>query len=567
MDRLLEILAMLEEDHRAELTDDQIGELETELLAAFADIKAGGVEDIEADDVETLTKVAAGVGVLRTEADERYTSAQTKADEIAALEADLLGVDEPEVEADEPEVVVLEDEPEVVVEPVVEPEPELVNANAKRLARTAPRAHRPLKKAATSYIRSGGRDLESFDQIADIMIDRMESFSEGGMPGRELVRTAQIKTYDYEAAGRVLSDDPVVAHAQLTEVASQSIRPEAWADTWAQPVTAGAGWCAPVQPLYDFFEIGETDRPVHAALPSFKASRGAVSIPQSPTLSSIVTSQTTTAGAQLSTHTEANQIADTSKPRGTIACPTSDTTKVEAIVNILEVENLMDKAWPELVRNINRLSMVAWARYTENRVMADMATLSTAVTGNQNLGASRDILRHFTNLGAGIRSRQRIPNAVLRLILPFWVVDMIRDDLMMGMQSDLGFFDVDEAWVVNQFRRRGINVTFHYDGTTQANTATSQILAAQGAGAKIVDLPDTIVSLFFPEGAFTLLDNGTLDLGVVRDSTLNIANKYQVFSESWEKVAKLGYETYVVTSTTCASGASAGTETPTCSGS
>jgi hypothetical protein len=44
----------------------------------------------------------------------------------------------------------------------------------------------------------------------------------------------------------------------------------------------------------------------------------------------------------------------------------------------------------------------------------------------------------------------------------------------------------------------------------------------------------------FPEGAFIHVDGGTLDLGLVRDSTLNSTNDFQIFGETFENVARIG---------------------------
>lgn len=45
-----------------------------------------------------------------------------------------------------------------------------------------------------------------------------------------------------------------------------------------------------------------------------------------------------------------------------------------------------------------------------------------------------------------------------------------------------------------------------------------------------------VVWYLFPEGTFSRADAGTLDLGVVRDSTLNSTNDYRYFAESWEAI-------------------------------
>ena len=80
-----------------------------------------------------------------------------------------------------------------------------------------------------------------------------------------------------------------------------------------------------------------------------------------------------------------------------------------------------------------------------------------------------------------------------------------------------------------------------------------QIFGAQGGGA-LLGFPSTVVWYLFPEGSFLYLDAGTLELGIVRDSTLNSTNDYQIFGEAFENVAFLGFESLKVTSTVCATG-------------
>jgi hypothetical protein len=46
----------------------------------------------------------------------------------------------------------------------------------------------------------------------------------------------------------------------------------------------------------------------------------------------------------------------------------------------------------------------------------------------------------------------------------------------------------------------------------------------------------------FAPGTVVRLNGGTLDLGVVRDSTLNLANDFQVFTEEFVGIAVAGYE-------------------------
>lgn len=87
----------------------------------------------------------------------------------------------------------------------------------------------------------------------------------------------------------------------------------------------------------------------------------------------------------------------------------------------------------------------------------------------------------------------------------------------------------------------------------------SQVYAEAAAGAAIPGYPDQIDALLFPSGSQLYLDGGNLDLGLVRDSTLNSQNKYQQFSETFEGVANRAVEPLRLAMTVQPTGQTAGT--------
>jgi hypothetical protein len=93
---------------------------------------------------------------------------------------------------------------------------------------------------------------------------------------------------------------------------------------------------------------------------------------------------------------------------------------------------------------------------------------------------------------------------------------------------------------------RGINMTWHIDGFDDAQS-----------GGAMNEFGDTFVWYIFAEGTFLFLDGGTLDLGVIRDSTLVGTNDYKMFVETFEGVAKVGIESLKVTSTINVNGVAA----------
>ena len=80
-----------------------------------------------------------------------------------------------------------------------------------------------------------------------------------------------------------------------------------------------------------------------------------------------------------------------------------------------------------------------------------------------------------------------------------------------------------------------ISVCWYVDSATGAGMAFD---TAQGAGA-INDWPNTALVYLFSPGTFVRMDGGTLDVGIVRDSTLNRRNDLQMFMEEWTGVVKL----------------------------
>jgi hypothetical protein len=82
----------------------------------------------------------------------------------------------------------------------------------------------------------------------------------------------------------------------------------------------------------------------------------------------------------------------------------------------------------------------------------------------------------------------------------------------------------------------GVTVAWYMDGV---GSGTDQGFAEEVDGSSIDDFPDDVQFALFPAGAFIHVDGGTLELGIVRDSTLNQTNDYQIFGESFENVARI----------------------------
>ncbi len=414
----------------------------------------------------------------------------------------------------------------------------------------APSSHRPkVTERATVAITAGadipgvnaGSELPNLSAIAQAMTARMHGMRRtSGGDGEQHTVASLVASYPED---RVLRTGESEANKEKIEKITS---PEA--------ITAAGGFCAPLEVDYSVDSWGVTDRPVKDALASFNADRGGIRWTDQPMLGDL--------NGAVSTWTLQDDIdaatpgaPDPTKPCLRVVCGGENTALIDAIPLCLTFGNLQTRAFPEQVAANNDLALVTFARYAEQRLITRIGALSTQVTAGRFLGAARDYFNQVERAAVAFRNRHRLrENEPMRVIAPSWLKSLIRTDLVNNMPGDGrdGNFELADTKINTWFNVRNINVSWTIDGEA------GQIFGAQGAGA-LLDYPSTVVWYMFPEGTFLFLDGGTLDLGLVRDSTLNATNDYKMFVETFEGVAMRGPESLRVTSTLRADGSVAGT--------
>ena len=330
----------------------------------------------------------------------------------------------------------------------------------------------------------------------------------------------------------------------------------------ANALTA-AGLCAPLEVLYDIAVIGDTPRPVRDALVRFQVDRGGITYRQP------FRGVAQTGG--IGVWTEANDQADPLVPKTCveIACPGLTEAQVDAIYQCLTFSNMTTRFDPEFMAAVIGAQAVAHARIAENRLLTQLTTASKDVYSTKLLGAVRDTLVTLDKMIAYIRNWQRLSDeTALRLILPLWAKYLLRADLTRQMVGDgLETLQATDAMINAWFTARNVNVTFHLDGIDPADITVpdpdvvvpNQLYPELTDGAAVPGFPGAISGLLFREGDWMFLDGGTLDLGTVRDSTLNGLNRFQTFSESFEGSAFRGIDSFQLVIQTEPIGGSAAT--------
>lgn len=538
-----EMLARLAELTRAEIT---------ELLTAMrAEVRALAEGDPTDEVIESLTGLREGIALAATRETELATAEAARAEQVAEILAETQVVETPEPDpAADPAAEPVEPDPNadpdaepVVPEAVVVPEAEPLAAAARRIVSgirvRAPEARRQppasteprmtITAAADIPGVAPGAEMGSLQEVAAALVRRKQAFSGRAARGFEKVPVATLR-WDYPSE-RMLGGDPAENQRRIEQV------------TGPRALAASGGLCAPVAPSYDQINVSVGDRPVRDSLAQFQATRGGVTILPSPVISDL-----DDALAVWTKDNDENPQNPSTKPCLHVDCPSPETCYISAITRCLEFGNFDARAWPEGVANLLELVMAAAARLGERTLLDGIAAGSTAVTFADGFGTTRAVLAALDQAQAGWRNRNRAPTVGIRTLLPAWVRSAMRTDLARQVPGD-NALAVADAQLAAFFAARGLSPTWILEGES------GQDFSAQNAGV-LNDYPQTVVAYMFHEGAHLFLDGGTLDLGIVRDSTLNSVNDYQVFAETFEGVCTPGIEPLKISIETCATGVS-----------
>ena len=380
---------------------------------------------------------------------------------------------------------------------------------------------------------TAGSTINDMNEVAQAMEKRIHSLRRvnGGDGEQHIV--ASITTQFDEA--RTLTSDAEANSAKIAAFTAES-----------QALVASGGHGAPFEVKYDIFGLGSTTaRPVRDSLPKFQADRGGIRYVTPPSFAA------GTYADAVGVWTAANDSAETPSPSAktslTVSAANELTATTDAVTLQLQFGNLMTRAYPELIARHNELALVQHAREAEVNLISKIEAGSTAVTTSNLIGFGRDFLVQVRRAAVAYRSRHRIdPSTQLKAIVPDWVIDAMAVDLTLSMPGD-GTIALAKSEIEGYLANSNVSLTM---------TPDQNYFGAQGATA-LLEFPDSFKWFLFAEGTFLFLDGGTLDLGIIRDSSLVGTNDYKMFVETFEGVAKVGIESLAITSTISINGVAA----------
>lgn len=379
---------------------------------------------------------------------------------------------------------------------------------------------------------SAGSPISDMSEVATLMEKRLHSLRRvnGGDGEQHIV--ASFSTQYPES--RFLGTDAEANSAKIEAVVGQDA------------LVASGGHAAPVEVKYDIFGLGSTTvRPVRDTLPRFQADRGGIRFVTPPSFASGAYADA------VGVWTAANDSAETPSPSAktslTVSAAAENTAVTDAVTLQLQFGNLMTRAYPELIARHNELALVQHAREAEQNIISKIDAGSTAVTSGTLIGFGRDFLVTVRKAAVAYRSRHRIAQSTqLKAIIPDWVYDAMAVDLAIAMPGD-NSIAVGRSEIEGYLAQSNVTLVGSPDMT---------VFGAQGAAA-LLEFPDTFDWYLFAEGTFLFLDGGSLDLGIIRDSSLVGTNDYKMFVETFEGVAKVGIESLRIRQTVNVNGVAA----------
>ena len=510
----------------------------TEATIEAAPATEAAVEEVVVEDTVTETEVAAEAAVEETTAEviveEAAEAAYKDEDKEAKNDAEEAEADDDADKADSEASI--QETPDALTEQKEQEAP--VTAAASEEAFEAPADRRPAARTSVAPVAitagadipgyTAGSTVQTMSEVAELMAKRLHGLRRvNGGDGEQHIVASVTTEFPEE---RTLTQDAEANWAKVSAVTSY------------EALVASGGHVAPFETKYDVFGLGSTNRPVRDSLARFQADRGGIRFVTPPVLSAY--------GNAVGVWTAANDAAAEPSPAAktslTVTAASENSVATDAVTLQMQFGNLATRAYPELIARHNELGLIQHAREAEQYLLGKIATASTAVTSTSLIGFGRDFLVQMGRAAAAYRSRHRMEaDAPLRAIVPGWVKDAMVADLALAMPGDSTLAAGSE--IDGYVASRGINLTVSLD---------QNVFGAQSAAA-MLEFPDSFTWYLFAEGSFLFLDGGTLDLGIIRDSTLVGTNDYKMFVETFEGIAFVGVEALAITSTISVNGVAA----------
>ena len=303
-------------------------------------------------------------------------------------------------------------------------------------------------------------------------------------------------------------------------------------DSFVSPeaVVAAGGCCSLPQPIYSNPVQGSTDRPIKNALPTLGATRGKFTFFPAICLPVDGFGVWTCEDDELVDEAD----PDTWKQCAEVDCDETDEVGVDAVYSCVTVGNYTTRFAPEQWQGYLAALAIQNARRGEVLLFEKMRAQVMSTYTVDALGSIfANVVNGVGTAAAALRQDQRLGDVQMDFFVSESLVTAVRLDLINRRVFSSAVDDPNVAVSL-------LNTALSNEGV---NAIYSQDLdpVQFGSGGTDPQFPLTLGSVLAPNGFFTYLDGGTLDLGTeIRDHNLNRQNKVAAFAESYEGLLSRG---------------------------
>ncbi len=398
---------------------------------------------------------------------------------------------------------------------------------------------------------SAGDAMVDLAEVSEAIVAKWNSFGKNIPHG--VFETVSVATAVMEFPDELsLTADEKLNFSKLTMARTEQV-------TERQALVASGGICAPFSPSYDIFRKAVPMSPIEECLPTIQAPRGGIRFIVPPDFRDAFNAiGTTTCVEDKDGYVSGDPAGPTpDKPCAVVSCPPIQECCVTAVSTCVRFGNLGYRTFPEQVEAFMQDVAVAFAAAKEQLYLDQIAANSTQVEAcKTGYGASRDILFNLSLAAAAYRDRHHIARGTtLTLLLPHWVRDLVRSDMINDASMGLSFIGITDQQIDTALRSAGFDICWYVDYPSDVDTDDpTMALSAPQVDGPLNKYPETFKAYMFCPGTFVRLDAGTLDLGLVRDSTLNKTNDLELFAEQWVEVCMVGIESICLEICACPNG-------------
>lgn len=516
------------------LTLEQIAKLYDDAFAEATELNAIADDKITKDESDALIALVGHLDTISARKEELEVGSTAAAEALAAARGRLV-VDEPaaEVEESEEESEVVEERELEVVTAGGAPRSFAARAAANAKTPEAPQAPEVPSKALSLVASANvpgfisGQELNDFDQLALAFMGRGKSFAGGAQGGKgDVARKAGVYSMSPNAqrfsVAQLVKPDTEFTITEKMSAEDQFDLIQRVAQESRLPgggLIAAGGWCSPSEQIWTFCELETMDGLL--SIPEMVARRGGVTWTAGPQLSDLL------AAANFGfLQTEAQAEAGTVKPCYELECPDWDEVRLDAIGFCIKAGILTNTTYPELVRRVLQLGVIAHARRINAQTIARIsaaigaATVFTPVTGAA-FSPTSDVLAAIELNAIRIREAHAMAiDATVEGIFPIWLTAVLRSELSRRTGVDL--LNVTDQMLMQWFATRHVSAQFVRDYQA-INTGAATTVGGTSAWTRF---PDKVEFMLYPAGSFVRLGTPVIDLDAVYDTDGLTHNTY-----------------------------------------